>query len=168
MGESEEPVPGDYRYRKHAFAGKITPLRPAEDGRRAELIRDVVDAFVRLRGSVFRFTAMLARDAAAEPPASAPSQPIAPSFGTLLASLAHRARQAEFARLSELDQIIERAAQAEVQRDVIFLQSPAASEVMLRSAATKLERLDAAFIGLCVEHVIERHAQSRSRAAAAA
>ena len=164
----DEPVPGEYQYRKHDFAGKITPLRPAEDGQCAELIRNVVDAFVRQRGSVFRFTAMLARDAAAEPPASALSQPIASSFGTLLSSLAHLARQAEFARLAELDQVIERAAQAEVHRDVIFLQSPAVSEVMLRSATTELERLDAAFIGLCVEHVIERHAQSRSRAAAAA
>jgi hypothetical protein len=168
MDESDEPVPGDYGYRMHELAAKITPLRPATDGQRAERIRDVVDAFVRLRGSVFRFTAMLARDAAAEPPASALSPPVAPSFGTLLALLAQLARQAGFARLPELDQVIELAAQAEVHRDVIFMQSPAASEVMLCSAATELERLDAAFIGLCVEHVIERHAQARSRAVAAA
>ncbi|HXZ09692.1 MAG TPA: hypothetical protein VEI25_16705 [Paraburkholderia sp.] len=164
MGESGERAAGDFRYRKVEFAETITPLRVSGDRQRAELIRDVVDAFARLRGSVSRFIAMLAPDAAPESSASPLNLAAQPTFAALLSVLASQARQSKFERLRELDDVIERARLAEVHRDVIFLQPPVASEVALRGAAAELERLDAAFIGLCVEHVLDCHARDASLA----
>jgi len=156
---------GDFRYRKVEFAETITPLSVCGDSQRAELIRDVVDAFARLRGSVSRFIAMLAPAAARESPASPLKPGAQPTFATLLSVLASQARQAQFERLPELDHVIERARLAEVHRDVIFLQAPVAGELALRSAAAELERLDAAFIGLCVEHVLDGHTRAASHSA---
>jgi hypothetical protein len=86
-------------------------------------------------------------------------------FVTLLSSLRTHAGKAKFRRLHELRRVIERARLVEAHRDIIF-QSPIASEAALRSAAIELERLDAAFIGLCVEHVLESHARAGLKAAA--
>ncbi len=153
MGESGE------------FAGKITPLRLAEDRQRAERIRDVVDAFARLRGSVSRFVAMLARDAGTVSSVDMTAQQ---PFLMLLASLRSHAQKAKFGRLRELNRVIERAMSAEAHRDVIFMQSPLASEAALHDAATALERLDAALIGLCVKHVLACHARTGLPATATA
>ncbi|MGZ2749108.1 hypothetical protein [Burkholderia stagnalis] len=133
---------------------RIVPLRRREDGPRAERIARVVDAFGRLRGSVERFVALLARrDGAA--PASGASDVM--PFDALLQALAAHAERTGFHRLPELNRCIERARAAERHRDVIFAQAPPASDVALRDAAEALERLDAEFVGLCVAHVLACH-----------
>ncbi|MGH8779615.1 hypothetical protein [Paraburkholderia sp.] len=143
------------------LAGKITPLRPPADRRRADSIRDVVDAFMRLHGSVSRFVETLARSRGLPLSlAAAAPQP----FATLLSSLQSHAEQAGFPRLPELNAFIERAALAEGLRDVIF-QSPAADQTVLRDAAAALDRLDAALISLCVGQVLERQARVGAPAA---
>ncbi|MEQ5843997.1 hypothetical protein N0A02_31545 [Paraburkholderia acidicola] len=146
----------DKSRRSGGFAGKIMPLRPTGDRRRADSIRDVVDAFTRLRGSVARFVETLARSRGVELSIDIKGSP---SFSVLLSSLRSQAEQADFPRLSDLNAFIERAALAEALRDVIF-QSPAVDQSVLREAAAALDRLDAAFIALCIGHVLERYAQS--------
>jgi hypothetical protein len=153
----------DQGRRSGGFAGKIMPLRQTGDRRRADSIRDVVDAFTRLRGSVSRFVETLARSRGVELSIDIKgSQP----FSVLLSSLKNQAEQADFPRLSDLNAFIERAALAEALRDVIF-QSPAVDQSVLREAAVALDRLDAVFIALCIGHVLERYAQSGAPAASA-
>lgn len=144
----------DERAQQDGFAdgglsARIVPLRRREDGPRAERIARVVDAFGRLRGSVVRFVALLARRDAAASDAS----DVMP-FDALLQALAAHAERTGFHRLPELNRCIERAGAAERHRDVIFAQSPPASDAALRDAAAVLERLDAEFVGLCVAHVL--------------
>ncbi|MBN3820774.1 hypothetical protein G3N57_31360, partial [Paraburkholderia sp. Se-20369] len=114
------------------LSARIVPLRRREDGPRAERIAHVVDAFGRLRGSVERFVAMLARrDTAARVSGASDVMP----FDALLQALAAHAERAGFRRLPELNRCIERARAAERHRDVIFEQAPPASDAALRDAA---------------------------------
>ncbi|WP_196493934.1 hypothetical protein [Burkholderia stagnalis] len=136
------------------LSARIVPLKRREDGPRAERIASVVDAFGRLRGSVVRFVALLARrDAAALAPDASDVMP----FDALLQALAAHAERTGFHCLPELNRCIERAGTAERHRDVIFAQAPPASDAALRNAAAMLERLDAEFVGLCVAHVLACH-----------
>jgi hypothetical protein len=82
------------------------------------------------------------------------------SLNQLLSILAEQARAARFARLRELKAVIEEARQAEQLRDAIFSDAFSNDLTTLRKVVAELERLDAAFIGLCVGHVLELHARA--------
>ncbi len=158
MSESMDEVFVDSGYRKDEIARKIRPLRLAANRLRADLIKDVVDAFARLLGSVTRFAQMLTREGSDEPGDTVIPRP----FVTLLSSLRRHAAKAKFERHDELNRVIERARLAEAHRDVIF-QLPVADEAALRSAAAELTQIDIAFISLCVGHVLDRHARACNR-----
>jgi predicted methyltransferase len=135
------------------FSATITALKSAPDRARAEMIRDVVDAFRRLHGSVQRFVVMLG-----EPPSG--SAPGALSFNRLLSVLAEQGKLTGFKRLHELKSAIKEARSAERLRDAIFSDAYSDNPAALREVAAQLDRLDATFVGLCVEHVMEEHARS--------
>jgi hypothetical protein len=139
-----------------SFSTTITALKSATDRGRAELIRDVVDAFRRLYGSVLRFVQMFA-DGQGSFLAAGKSG--SHSFSQLLAVLGEQAKTSKFGRLDELRAAIEEARSAEQLRDAIFSDTYSNDHVALRKVAVALERLDATFVGLCVEHVLERHAR---------
>jgi hypothetical protein len=139
------------------FSTTITALKSAPDRARAEMIRDVVDAFRRLHGSVQRFVAMLG-----EPSSGATSSTTSGtlSFNRLLSMLAEQGKLAGFNRLPELKSAIREARSAERLRDAIFSDAYSDNPAALREVAAQLDRLDATFVGLCVEHVLEKHARS--------
>jgi hypothetical protein len=135
----------------------ITALKAAPDRGRAELIRDVVDAFRRLYGSVLRFVQMFADGQGSFPSAGASGSH---SFNQLLSLLTEQGKAAGFGRFYELRTAIEEARSAEQLRDAIFSDAHSNDHAALRRAAAELERLDATFVGLCVEHVLEQHARA--------
>jgi hypothetical protein len=139
------------------FSSTITALKAAPDRGRAELIRDVVDAFRRLYGSVLRFVQMFA-DAQGSTPTTRASG--SHSFNQLLSLLAEQGKAAGFARFYELRAAIEEARSAEQLRDAIFSDTHSNDPVALRKAAAELDRLDATFVGLCVDHVLQQHARA--------
>jgi hypothetical protein len=137
----------------------ITPLNSARNPERTEAIREVVDAFRNLRASVARFVLMLEDIRGnARPLESTTGQPL----GGLLSSLEDHARALDFGRLDDLTFAIETARTAEQQRDQVFLAAPGSGTAGLQQVARSLERLDATFVGLCVEHVLERHYRDRA------
>ena len=137
----------------------ITPLNSARDPERTEAIREVVDAFRNLRASVARFVLMLEDIRGnARTLESTTGQP----FGELLSCLENHARALDFGRLDDLTFAIETARTAEQQRDQVFLAAPGSGTIGLQQVARSLERLDATFVGLCVEHVLERHYRDRA------
>jgi hypothetical protein len=135
------------------FSVTITALKSAPDRARAEMIRDVVDAFRRLHSSVQRFVVMLGES-------SAGTTSGALSFNRLLSVLAEQGKLTGFARLPELKSAIKEARSAERLRDAIFSDTYSDNPAALREVAAQLDRLDATFVGLCVEHVLEQHAHS--------
>jgi hypothetical protein len=82
------------------------------------------------------------------------------SLHQLLSILAEHAGAAGFARLRELKAAINEARSAEQLRDAIFSDALSNDVPALRKVVAELERLDAAFIGLCVGHVLEQHART--------
>lgn len=139
------------------YSATIVALKTTPDRERNELISAIVDADRRLRDSVRRFLSMLA-DALGEPfPADALASR---SFDELLTSLEQHARAAGFGRIHELAQAIDEARSAERQRNVIFSSASGDDTTALSTAASMLERLDAMFVGLCVEHVLEAHSRT--------
>jgi hypothetical protein len=131
---------------------------PSERGR-AESIRDVVDAYRRLYGSVQRFVLMLADDRLNFASVGTSGSH---SLNQLLSILADHAKAASFARLRDLKAAIEDARPAEQLRDAIFSDASSNDVSALRKVVAELERLDAAFVGLCVGHVLEQHARADS------
>jgi hypothetical protein len=138
------------------FSTTFTAVKAAPDRERAELIRDVVDAFRRLYGSVLRFVQMFA-DGESNLPSAGTSG--SHSFNQLLSMLAEQGKAAGFSRLFELRATIEDARCAEQLRDAIFSDAYSNDPAALRKVTAELERLDASFVGLCVEHVLEQHAR---------
>jgi hypothetical protein len=136
----------------------VTPLNSARDPERTEAIREVVDAFRNLRASVARFVLML-EDFLGE--ARSLEATTDQSLGDLLSSLYDQARALNFARLDDLRFAIETARSAQQQRDLVLQASPGSGTAGLQHVARSLERLDATFVGLCVEHVLERHYRDR-------
>lgn len=132
---------------------------------RAELIRDVVDAYRRLHGSVQRFVLMLTGDPLN---LAALGSSASPSLNQLLSILGEQAKAAAFVRLRDLQASIEDARSAEQLRDAIFSDALSNDLAALRKVVTELERLDAAFIGLCVGHVLEQHARAAGNMSASA
>jgi hypothetical protein len=139
------------------FSATITALKSAPDRARAELIRDVVDAFRRLHGSVQRFVLMFA-DLQGEAPSKNTFR--SASFNRLLSILAEQGKATEFSRIHELKVVIKEARSAERLRDAIFSDVYSDNPVALRKVVAELERLDATLVGLCVEHVLEEHGRS--------
>jgi hypothetical protein len=144
---------------RHNLSVAITPLNSARDPERAEAIREVVDAFRNLRASVARFVLML-EDIRGN--ARSLEATTGQSLGDLLSSLEDHARALGFSRLDDLTLAIEAARSAEQQRDLVFQSSPGSDTASLQHVARGLERLDASFVGLCVEHVLERHYLDRA------
>ncbi|WP_321961752.1 hypothetical protein [Paraburkholderia sp. J7] len=140
------------------FAATITTLRPASGHERAELIRDVIDAFRRLRNSIERFEHMLARgDGGA---GGAHAAHVGASLQPLLLALSRRIDLARFARQRELKRAIRDARRLDKTRDALFSDAFCLDTEALRSTVAELERLDAAFVGLGVEHVLAQHANA--------
>ncbi|MEK6384873.1 hypothetical protein [Paraburkholderia tropica] len=146
-----------------SMAATITALRPASGHERGERMRDVIDAFRRLRESVERFNRSLAPDADA-PSASADA---ATSLQPLLTSLARRAELAGFARQRELKRAIRDARRLDKTRDAMFSDAFCLDTEAMRATAAELEHTDTALVALCVEHVMARHAQSANGSASA-
>ena len=144
------------------FAATITTLRPASGHERAELIRDVIDAFRRLRNSIERFERMLARadSAGAAGMGGAPAAQAGPSLQPLLVVLARRIDLARFARQRELKRAIRDARRLDKTRDALFSDAFCLDTEALRRTVAELERLDAAFVGLGVEHVLAQYANA--------
>ncbi|WP_244305939.1 hypothetical protein [Paraburkholderia lacunae] len=138
----------------HELSSTIVAVKPAADRGRADLIRDVVDAFRRLYGSVSRFVLMLTDDQARFASVGTSGSH---SLNQLLSILAEQANEVAFVRLRELKAAIEEARSAEQLRDAIFSDAFSNDHAALRKVAAELERLDTAFIGLCVGHVLEQH-----------
>nr|WKF61485.1 hypothetical protein HUO10_006016 [Paraburkholderia busanensis] len=149
-----DPANGRQRF-ANEISSTIVAVKSASERGRAESIRDVVDAYRRLYGSVQRFVLMLSAD-----PLNFASVGTSgsPTFNQLLSILAERARAAGFARLADLKASIEEARSADQLRDAIFSDAFSNDLTALRKVVAELERLDAAFIGLCVGHVLEQHA----------
>jgi hypothetical protein len=137
------------------ISSAIVAVKSASERGRAESIRDVVDAYRRLYGSVQRFVTMLAGDQLSFKPIGTSGSH---SLNQLLSILAEQARTVSFARLRELKTTIEEARLAQPLRDTIFSDAFSNDPPALRRVVTELERLDAAMVGLCVGHVLEQHA----------
>jgi hypothetical protein len=142
----------------HNLSVAITPLNSARDPERTEAIREVVDAFRNLRASVARFVLML-EDVLGN--ARSLETTTEQSLGDLLSSLYDLACALNFDRLDDLRVAIETARSAEQQRYLVFQASPGSGAASLQQVARGFERLDATFVGLCVEHVLERHYRDR-------
>ncbi|MFT4067100.1 hypothetical protein [Paraburkholderia sp.] len=137
------------------ISSAIVAVKSASERGRAESIRDVVDAYRRLYGSVQRFVTMLSGDPSSLKPIGTSGSH---SLNQLLSILAEQARTTAFARLRELKATIEEARLAEPLRDTIFSDAFSNDPPALRRVVAELERLDAAVVGLCVGHVLEQHA----------
>jgi hypothetical protein len=141
----------------HTISSTLVAVKSASERGRAESIRDVVDAYRRLYGSVQRFVLMLS-DAQLNFASVGTSG--SPSLNQLLSILADRARAASFTRLPDLKAAIEDARPADQLRDAIFADASSNDVPALRKVVAELDRLDAAFVGLCVGHVLEQHARA--------
>ncbi len=166
-----------------SLAATITTLRPASGHERAELIRDVIDAFRRLRNSIERFERMLARGAGdgagagaggSHSPSGANAAPAGASLQPLLVALSRRIDLARFARQRELKRAIRDARRLDKTRDALFSDAFCLDTKALGRTVAELEQLDAAFVGLGVEHMLaqhasaaDTHAETRSSGAAA-
>ncbi|WP_256702332.1 hypothetical protein [Burkholderia sp. SRS-W-2-2016] len=140
----------------HPISSAIVAVRSASERGRAESIRDVVDAYRRLYGSVQRFVMLLSGELLS---LKAIGTSGSHSLNQLLSILAEQARGTGFARLRELKATIEEARLAESLRDTIFSDAFSNDPPALRRAVAELERLDAAIVGLCVGHVLEQHSR---------
>jgi hypothetical protein len=138
----------------NGLSSTIVAVKSASERGRAELIRDVVDAYRRLYGSVQRFVLMLTDD---QLNFASVGTSGSHSLNQLLSILAEQAKAAAFVRLRDLKASIEEARSAEQLRDAIFSDAFSNDLAALRKVVAELERLDAAFIGLCVGHVLDRH-----------
>ncbi|WP_322025731.1 hypothetical protein [Burkholderia sp. BCC1977] len=138
---------------------KISALRPLPSDDRAQQVTDVVDAFRRLRGSVMRFIRVFS---------AAPDDTLsALSLRDLLATLERDAHAARFTRRSDLDRAIGLARGLERTRDDVFSDAFSNDPAAMRDAVAALERVDVLLVGLCVEHVIERHTPASNPESAA-
>jgi hypothetical protein len=136
-----------------ALAAHISTMKPSSGYDRAALLRDVIDGFVRLRNSVLRFVRLFTSDASA----ARADETSAASLRGLLSLLASEAQAAQFDRMRELKRAIRDARALEKTRDAVFSESFSNDPVALQATAAELERVDALLVGLCVEHVLERH-----------
>lgn len=140
-----------------ALSSTLVAVKSPSERGRAESIRDVVDAYRRLYGSVQRFVLMLTGD---QLNFASVGTSGSHSLNQLLSILADQASATGFVRLSDLKTAIESARSAEQLRDAIFSDAFSTDIAALRRVVTDLERLDAAFVGLCVGHVLEQHARA--------
>lgn len=138
----------------HGLSAAITPLNTARDPEHTVAIREVVDAFRNLHASVARFVLML-EDLLGD--ARSLEATTAQSLGELLSSLYDHASASGFVRIDDLRFAIETARSAEQQRDLVFQVTPGSGTEGLQRVARGFQRLDATFVGLCVEHVLEQH-----------
>ncbi|CAB3783185.1 hypothetical protein [Paraburkholderia caffeinilytica] len=152
---STSPEPAGRRPK--GLPSTIVAVKSASERGRAELIRDVVDAYRRLYGSVQRFVLMLTDDRLNFASVGTSGSH---SLNQLLSILAEQAKAAAFVRLRDLKASIEEARSAEQLRDAIFSDAFSNDLAALRKVVAELERLDTAFIGLCVGHVLDQHARA--------
>jgi hypothetical protein len=145
------------------LSGAITPLNTARDPDHTAAIREVVDAFRNLHASVARFVLML-EDLLGD--ARSLEATSGQTLGELLSLLYDHARALGFVRIDDLSFAIETARSAEQQRDLVFQVTPGSGTEGLQRVARGFQRLDATFVGLCVEHVLEQHYRDRANAGA--
>jgi hypothetical protein len=145
-GSSPQPHAAD------GFEANITALRPASGHDRAELIRDVIDAFGRLRDSLGRLNRLFAPDADCTTAGA--------SLLPLLAALAPQGESAGCPRPRELKRAIRDARQLDRTRDALFSDAFCRDTQAMRQTLAELERLDTLFVRFGVEHVLARHEQT--------
>jgi hypothetical protein len=133
----------------------ITALRPASGHERAELIRDVIDAFARLRDSLGRLNRLFAPDANCAPAGA--------SLLPLLATLAPHGQHAGSSRQRELRHAIRDARQLDRTRDALFSDAFCRDMQAMRHTLAELERLDVLFVGLAIEHVLAQHERAAAQ-----
>jgi hypothetical protein len=133
------------------YAASISILRGSIDPQRTEQISAVIGAYGRLQDSVRRFLLLLATTRGA-------ASPITGSFDDLLTALEEHACAVGFARMQELEDVIDAARMAERERDIVFAMPWSDHAASLREAAATLERLDKTFVGLCVDYVMRANA----------
>lgn len=131
----------------------FTILRPSSGQARAEQIRDVIDAFRRLRESIGRFNRLFVTDAG-EPPPRADS---GASLQPLLTVLARRVDGVDFTRRSELKRAIRDARRLDKTRDALFSDTFCLDTEAMRQTVAELERLDTAFVRLGIGYVLAQH-----------
>ncbi|WP_052409474.1 hypothetical protein [Paraburkholderia oxyphila] len=136
-----------------AVPATFTILRPASGLERAEQIRDIIDAFRRLRESIDRFNRLFAA-AAGEPQ---PRGNSGASLQPLLTALARRVDSARFAQHRELKRAIRDARRLDKTRDALFSEAFSLDTQAMRRTAAELECLDTVFVRLGVGHVLAQH-----------
>ena len=130
---------------------RIAMLRPTPSRERADAIRDLIDGFRQLHGSVRRFVRMLAAGAGTDDAIEGAT------LQALLSTLARQLDAAGFTRRRELKRAIRDARRLEQARDAIFFDTLGQDCDAMRRTVAELERVDATFVRLCVEHVLEQH-----------
>lgn len=149
-------VPGK---RTRSLTGRVVSVGSSVEGDIAVAVNEVVGAFRQLRGSIVRFMSML-DDVAPTPVSAAPSAASAASAASLEGLLAHLVQQARvvrFGRVRELVSAARSARSVERRKDLIFEDLTPRDVVTLQRVAEQIRQLDARFVSLCVDHVLEHH-----------
>jgi hypothetical protein len=138
----------------------ITVMNATRDPVRDTAIGVAVDCLRNLTASVARFVTMLmdTRESR-ETPGGFTDLPLR----ELAMLLGRCARVAGFSRMHDLERAIESAVDAE---EALYRMLRTSSKVDmggLAELARQWEKLDATFVGLCVEHVLDRHADGNVR-----
>lgn len=141
------------------ISARITPLASSRDSTRDAAIATVVDSFRNLSASVARFVLMFsdARGLVANPPDFSTM-----ALSGLLELLEKRARGVHFDRMEELLQVTKTARLAEKERDALFFVPMQDDLSHLRMLAQRWARLDAMFVALCVDYVLEENLRRRA------
>jgi hypothetical protein len=146
-------VPGK---RTRSLTGRVVSVGSSVEGDIAVAVNEVVGAFRQLRGSIVRFMSML-DDVAPTPVSAVPSAASAASLEGLLAHLVQQARVVRFGRVRELVSAARSARSVERRKDLIFEDLTPRDVVTLQRVAEQIRQLDARFVSLCVDHVLEHH-----------
>ncbi|WP_322012288.1 hypothetical protein [Paraburkholderia sp. J12] len=119
------------------------------------MIRDVIDAFRRLRESLYRLNCLLAPEA----DCAAAGTSLLP----LLAGLAPHAGSAGAGRLRERKHALRDTRRLDKTRDALFSDTFCRDTDAMRQTIAELERLDALYVKWGVEHVLARHEPAPAR-----
>lgn len=136
------------------ISSTITVLNATRDPARDAATAATVDCFRNLTASVTRFVLMLldARGIVDKPRSFAEM-----TLKGLAILLVRHARAVGFARMPDLVRAVEAAAAAEEALYRVLRTSSGSDPARLNELARQWEQLDATFVGLCVEHVMQGH-----------
>lgn len=136
------------------LSSTITVLNATRDPARDTGIAFAVDCFRNLAASVARFLLMLLdAQGIEEKPDAFADMPLK----DLAALVGRHARAVRFARMIELEHVIESAGAAEQALYRLIRVFPGSEPSELQALGQQWKQLDAVFVGLCVEHVMNSH-----------